>query len=64
MSKILITKYLHDDYNSGESVEWLTQQGLSVEDAELIAAERPWYEIGLIYEFDTDTKKLSFLAKK
>jgi len=59
--KIEFTKYLHDNSSAAENVEELTASGLSEADADLVAVSRPWYEIGLTYEFDTETKQLSFV---
>lgn len=60
--KIRFTKYLHDDYSAMENRIKLMADGLSSADAHLILDSGPWYHLGLKYEFDTETKELTFLG--
>lgn len=54
--KVQFVKYMHDDAEVSENIEELIEQSIPEHIAEAIAESRPFHEISLLCEYDTDTQ--------
>jgi hypothetical protein len=62
MAKVSFVHYLHDNYTRWELEHTLVEQeGVDPFVAEEIAETRPFYEVTLECEYDTETKRTTIL---
>lgn len=59
--KLTFTYYLHEVSSSGELASYLEGKGLDSRLAEKIANSRPFYEVTLECEVDTETGEVTLL---
>lgn len=65
MSKHQFKYYLHDDYQTSEREDFLASPqfgNLPADVAKQIAEMRPFYEVTLECEYDTETQQLTILS--
>lgn len=62
MSKVLFKYYLHDDYGKYELVDYIQKQtGVEFTEEQIEDLGRPFYEVTLHCELDTDTMNVTIL---
>lgn len=55
--------YLHDSYNSFESLDWIARQtGLEIDDELADKIGRPFYEVGLNCTLDDETGRVTIVS--
>ena len=63
--KVPFTYYLHDGYSSMEFAEFVGQQtGVEMDDALMQKIGRPFYEVKLSCELDTETGAVTLLEAR
>ena len=65
MAKLQFKYYLHDDYDSTERAEVIAERaGLDPEDPVFEKIDRPFYEVELDCELDTETGDIKILGAR
>lgn len=67
MAKYQFKYYLHDNYEHPELVDFLSDErygGVPKDVAEAIADSRPFYEVTLECEYDTETGETKILSAR
>ena len=55
--------YLHDDSNSWERAEFMGRQlGMELTETQVEKLGRPFYEVTLLCEFDTETSEVTIVG--
>jgi hypothetical protein len=61
-TKVYFDYYLHDNYSSAEFRDYMEDQGITLTEEVWKKVYRPFYEVGLSCEIDTETGKIEILS--
>lgn len=64
MAKYQFKYYLNDNYERGELAEFLTDEGIPESIAVDISETRPFYEVTLECEYDSETGETKILSAR